>query len=59
MTKDEDFHRLSILYGPPPKIIWIRLGNCATAEIAELLRSQHDAIQVLVAQSDTTVVALG
>jgi predicted nuclease of predicted toxin-antitoxin system len=30
VTKDEDFHRLSVLRGPPPKVIWVRLGNCAT-----------------------------
>ena len=32
VTKDEDFHRLSVLLGPPPKVIWIRLGNCSTAD---------------------------
>jgi len=26
VSKDEDFHRLSILFGPPPKVIWVRLG---------------------------------
>ena len=41
VTKDEDFHRLSVLLGPPPKVIWIRLGNCATADVARLLRSSR------------------
>ena len=31
VTKDEDFQRFSVLLGSPPKVIWIRLGNCATA----------------------------
>ena len=26
-VKDEDFHRLTVLHGPPPKVIWIRLGQ--------------------------------
>jgi predicted nuclease of predicted toxin-antitoxin system len=30
VTKDEDFHRLSVLHGAPPKVIWIGLGNCST-----------------------------
>jgi len=30
VTKDEDFHRMAVLLGPPPKIVWIRLGNCTT-----------------------------
>ena len=44
--KDEDFHRLSFLYGPPPKVVWIRLGNCTTSDIEHLLRrSQADLAQ--------------
>ena len=41
MTKDEDFHRLSVLHGPPPKVIWIRLGNCSTDEVIRLLRRRR------------------
>jgi predicted nuclease of predicted toxin-antitoxin system len=26
VTKDEDFQRLSVLLGGPPKVIWIGLG---------------------------------
>lgn len=40
VTKDEDFQRFSILRGSPP-IIWIRLGNCTTADVARLLRFRH------------------
>jgi predicted nuclease of predicted toxin-antitoxin system len=38
VSKDGDFADLSVLYGAPPKIIWIRRGNCSTAAIAALLR---------------------
>ncbi|HEU5186609.1 MAG TPA: DUF5615 family PIN-like protein [Gemmatimonadaceae bacterium] len=34
-SKDEDFLRRSVLDGPPPKVICIRLGNCPTAAIAQ------------------------
>ena len=27
VTKDSDFHQLSFLYGPPPKVVWLRMGN--------------------------------
>jgi len=37
VTKDDDFVELSILRGPPPKLILIGLGNCRTSAIAELL----------------------
>lgn len=42
ITKDADFHQLSFLCGHPPKVIWIRLGNCATAQILAAIR-QHTA----------------
>jgi predicted nuclease of predicted toxin-antitoxin system len=38
VTKDDDFEQRSILYGHPPKVIWIRLGNCKTEDIEALLK---------------------
>ncbi|MCC7476756.1 MAG: DUF5615 family PIN-like protein [Pirellulales bacterium] len=38
ITKDEDFHLRSILAGHPPKVLWIRSGNCATDLVETLLR---------------------
>lgn len=37
-SKDNDFHQRSFLYGHPPKVIWLRLGNCSTEQVAETLR---------------------
>lgn len=34
VTKDADYRDLSIACGHPPKVIWIRLGNCSTAAVA-------------------------
>ena len=39
VTKDDDFEQRSVLLGHPPKVIWIRLGNCRTADVASLLLS--------------------
>ena len=33
VTFDSDFHERSLLEGCPPKIIWLRTGNTATATI--------------------------
>lgn len=30
LSKDADFHQMSFVYGPPPKVIWLRYGNCST-----------------------------
>ncbi len=42
VTKDADYRDLSIARGHPPKVIWIRLGNCPTSAVAALLRNRHD-----------------
>lgn len=38
VSKDSDFQQRSLLYGAPPKCIWLRIGNCSTSEIADLIR---------------------
>ena len=58
MTKDEDFHRLSVLHGPPLKVIWIRLGNCSTDEVARLPRMRRDEIETFVAHEEAAFLAL-
>lgn len=42
-----DYNDLSLLRGFPPKVIWIRRGNCSTKEIEQLIRSVGEAIQSL------------
>jgi predicted nuclease of predicted toxin-antitoxin system len=46
VTKDADFHRMSVLSGPPPKVICLRLGNCSTQDIVDLLRRRRDDISL-------------
>jgi predicted nuclease of predicted toxin-antitoxin system len=58
VSKDEDFHRLSVLHGPPPKVIWIRLGNCSTDDVIRLLRMRREEIQQFVAQEEAAFLAL-
>jgi predicted nuclease of predicted toxin-antitoxin system len=44
VTQDADFYDLSLLYGAPPKILWLRCGNQPTAFIEQLLRSYTSEI---------------
>jgi predicted nuclease of predicted toxin-antitoxin system len=39
VSKDSDFNEMSALRGLPPKVVWLHVGNCATAEIASILRN--------------------
>jgi predicted nuclease of predicted toxin-antitoxin system len=59
VSKDEDFHRLSVLRGAPPKVVWLRLGNCRTEAAAELLTRQAAALQLFAEQEEATFLALG
>jgi predicted nuclease of predicted toxin-antitoxin system len=47
VTKDADFSELCLLYGFPPKVIWVRRGNCKTANIEEILRRHYKDIEEL------------
>jgi predicted nuclease of predicted toxin-antitoxin system len=40
VSKDDDLRQRSFLQGPPPKVVWLRVGNAGTAAIAGLLREQ-------------------
>ena len=46
-SKDSDFFEMSVVLGAPPKLIWIRRGNCTTNQIAELLRASRNVIEGL------------
>ena len=59
VTKDEDFHRLSVLRGAPPKVIWLRLGNCTTEEVANLIRHHVTDIRHFSEHEEATVLELG
>lgn len=47
VTKDADFSDLCVLFGFPPKIIWIRRGNCSTTALEQLLRQHRTDIDGL------------
>lgn len=44
VTFDADFYDMSILLGAPPKIIWLRIGNTSTLNIANVLINNHEKI---------------
>ena len=44
VSKNSDHYEFSLLKGHPPKLIWIRLGNCSTARVAQVLTGCHAAL---------------
>jgi predicted nuclease of predicted toxin-antitoxin system len=59
VTKDEDFHRLSVLHGGPPLVVWLRIGNSTTDDVARLLRDRRADIEAFGRQEVATFLALG
>jgi predicted nuclease of predicted toxin-antitoxin system len=58
VSKDSDFRQLAFLHGPPPKAIWVRLGNASTIEIYESLRNNHDEIVRFGADVDEALLVI-
>jgi predicted nuclease of predicted toxin-antitoxin system len=44
VTKDADFAEHCLVRGAPPKVVWIRRGNCSTATVESLLRVHREEI---------------
>jgi predicted nuclease of predicted toxin-antitoxin system len=49
ISKDDDFRQLCLLRGAPPKVIWLKIGNCSTDEIEALVRESAFVISTFVA----------
>ena len=48
MTKDRDFLHLLFDQGPPPQVIWLRVGNSSNQALqAVLLRTLKEAVASL------------
>jgi predicted nuclease of predicted toxin-antitoxin system len=44
VSQDSDFADMAALYGPPPKVIWLRCGNQTNEFIEKLLRDHVEGI---------------
>ena len=44
VSRDSDFHQRSLVFGHPPKFIFMRVGNVPTRLVVELLQANHAAL---------------
>ncbi|HEV7280267.1 MAG TPA: DUF5615 family PIN-like protein [Pirellulaceae bacterium] len=58
VSKDVDFQQRALLYGHPPKVIWLRIGNCSTSAATELMRSQLSAVREFVDDASASLLIL-
>jgi predicted nuclease of predicted toxin-antitoxin system len=57
-SKDSDLHQRSFLLGHPPKVVWVRLGNCSTADVEKLLRKHSTAMEAFAADDYASFLTL-
>jgi predicted nuclease of predicted toxin-antitoxin system len=57
-TKDADFYEMNLVYGQPPKIIWIKAGNQTKAAIINLLIDNKKIIEHFLLDEDKDCVEI-
>src|SRR3954467_14183221 len=45
VSKDADYNNLSVVRGSPPKVIWLQIGNCSTAQVEAEFRARFPDIE--------------
>ena len=58
VTKDNDFQGRAEVFGSPPKVILIRIGNCRSRVIESLLRMSLSDIQAFQADLELYLLVL-
>jgi predicted nuclease of predicted toxin-antitoxin system len=58
VSKDSDFQERSILFGFPPKVIWLRVTNCTSTEIETLLRSALPIVRQFIQEDEESCLVL-
>lgn len=58
VSKDSDFRQPAFLYGPPSKVMWLRLGNASTATVLQVVLDHLEGIEAFVLSEDEALLVL-
>ncbi len=58
VSKDSDMHDLSLVLGNPPKVIWLRLGNCSILQVENVLRREFNTIKLFYKDESLSLLVL-
>jgi len=58
LSKDSDFQQRSLLFGAPPKVVWLRVGNCPSTRVEKLIRDHSITLHTFEADAEQSVLAL-
>jgi predicted nuclease of predicted toxin-antitoxin system len=59
VSKDSDFVHRTIVHGTPPKVVWLRIGNCTRYDLLQLIVNRAHEILNLEANPNEAVLVLG
>ena len=58
VTKDADYYDMTVLYGQPPKIIWLKTGNQSKAATIKTLQDNQQAIENALMMDDKACIEI-
>jgi predicted nuclease of predicted toxin-antitoxin system len=58
VTKDADFEEISLRLGSPPKLVWLRRGNCSVDDTAQMLSANAEAVRAFLEHSQNSVLVI-
>ncbi len=58
VSKDSDFQQRSLLFGAPPKVISLRVGNCPSSRIEKLLRDHSVSLHTFESDAEQSLLVL-
>ncbi|MBX2974312.1 MAG: DUF5615 family PIN-like protein [Flavobacteriales bacterium] len=59
ITKDVDMVHLLHRHGPPPKIVWLRMGNTSNARLKEVFTRRWNEIVALTSANEPLIELVG
>jgi predicted nuclease of predicted toxin-antitoxin system len=58
VTKDADFEEISLRLGSPPKLVWLRRGNCSVDDTVQMLSANAEAVRAFLEHSQNSVLVI-
>ena len=58
VSKDDDFRQLSLLYGAPPKVVVLAIGNGGNAAVLDMLMNNRARIETFDADALESLLVL-
>ena len=58
VSPDSDFNELAYVNGPPPQVVWLRMGNATTSDIGAKLLARKNVIEDFISRNTEAVLEI-